>query len=156
MNAFVVGPNEGQLLGSMGIRIRIVVTSEQTNGLFSMIEMSAPPGFRAPPTLHRHTDIEWHGHVLEGTVKMTLDGREVTVPAGGLVFVPRGTSFNWWNGSATEPVRWTCTYAPGGFEKYFGDVAAALNALGRPPTPADLGQLAPPLWKKHGIEPVAG
>lgn len=155
MQAFVVGPNDGQMMEAMGIKIRFVVTGEQTNGLFSTIEMTAPPGFRAPPMLHKHVDIEWHGRVLSGRVQMVIDGQEVSIPEGGLVFVPRGTAFKWWNASATEPVRWTCTYAPAGFEKYFVEMGETLRALGRPPTPADLAQAAPPLWKKHGIEVVA-
>ena len=156
MEAFVVSPSEGQLVEGMGIKIRILVTGAQTGGLFSTIEMTAPPGFRAPPALHRHVDIDWHARVLSGTVVMNLDGREVTIPAGGFVFVPRGAAFKWWNGSATEPVSWTCTYAPSGFEQYFVEIAAAVNSLGRAPVPGDLAVIAPPLWKKHGVEVVPG
>lgn len=155
MESFTVLANEGQLIEGFGSKIRIVVSAEQTGGAFSCVDFTAPPGFRAPPALHRHRDLDWHAHVVSGTVAMRLGERDVTVGAGGFLFIPRGTAFRWWNASQTEPVRWLLTYTPGGFEKYFGELAAAFAALGRPPTQEDLATVVPPLWAKYGIEVVS-
>jgi mannose-6-phosphate isomerase-like protein (cupin superfamily) len=156
MAGFVSQSNEGTTQEGLGLRITIRVPSAATEGRMAAIEMVAPAGFVAPPFLHRHTDLDWQGHVLDGAVAMILDGQRVTIEAGGLVVVPRGTAFQWWNASADRPVRWLCTYAPGGFENYFGEVATALQSLGRPPTREDLMAVVPPLWKRYNIEMVPG
>jgi mannose-6-phosphate isomerase-like protein (cupin superfamily) len=154
VSAFVSLPGEGRAIDGAAFSIRVRVPSEAVGGALGVIEMVAAPGAKGPPVLHRHTDIDWHGHVLEGTVAMELDGSVVTLPAGSMVLVPRGTAFRWWNDSATDPVRWVCTYTPGGFERYFTDMADALGSLGRPPTPADIAAAAPALWARHGVEVV--
>jgi mannose-6-phosphate isomerase-like protein (cupin superfamily) len=154
MRGHVSLPGEGQLLDAIGCRIRIRIPSEATDGRASAIEMEAPGGFTAPPLRHRHLDLDWQGHVLEGTVAMELDGQLVTIPGGGIVTVPRGVAFKWWNASADRPVRWVCSYFPGGFERYFVELVTALGGLGRPPSRDDLATLVPPLWKKYGIEAI--
>jgi hypothetical protein len=47
----------------------------------------------------------------------------------------------------TEPARWVNVYAPGGFEGYFADAAAALPA-DSPPDPAALAAIA----SRYGLE----
>jgi quercetin dioxygenase-like cupin family protein len=152
MPAFVTTPEEGERVLAVGCTVTVRVPSEKTGGSFGMVEFVAPPGFAAPPALHRHADIDWYAHVLEGSIAMTLDGSDVVVPTGGIVYIPRNTAFRWSNASKTEPARWLITYTPGGFERYFAELAREFAALGRPPTPADLGDIVKPLWRKHGIE----
>ena len=156
MPAQLSQPGDGQVLEGLGCRITIRLTAQATDQRLAAIEMEAPPGFAAPPMRHRHLDLDWQGYVVAGSVAMELDGKPVTIPEGGLVAVPRGVAFKWWNASATEPVRWICTYAPGGFEQYFVELLAAMSALGRPPTRDDLMTVVPPLWKKYNIEVVPG
>jgi mannose-6-phosphate isomerase-like protein (cupin superfamily) len=155
MAGFVVGIGEGRQLECFGCRFEVKVSAAQTGGEFSVVEMAAPPGFRAPPALHRHPDMDWHAYVLEGAVAMDLDDRAVTVERGAVVVIPRGTAFRWSNASSTEPVRWLLTYTPGGFENYFFELGEALAALKRPPVQEDLATIVPPLWKKHGVEIVS-
>jgi quercetin dioxygenase-like cupin family protein len=138
----------------MGSRIAIRVPSEATDGAFSVVEVEAPPGFRAPPTRHRHPDVDWYGAVQEGEVAIELDGHVARVPAGSVVVVPRGVAFRWSNASDDEPVRLTFTYVPGGFERFFVDLVDGLKALDRAPTGADMARMAPPLWARHGVEVV--
>lgn len=154
--SFVVPGGEGQRVELGPVSLTIRVPSSRVGGAFSVVDFTAAPGFRAPPVLHKHADMDWSAHVLSGAAAMQLDDRQVRVDAGGLVVIRRGTAFRWWNASDTEPVRWLLTYTPGGFEQYFLDLAQAFSALGRPPTPADLAAVVPPLWAKHGVEIVPG
>jgi hypothetical protein len=71
------------------------------------------------------------------------------VETGGWLYVPRGTPFRWWN-AHNGPTRWQLTYAPGGFEQYFVELAAAI-AEHAPKTPQALAELARPLWAKYGV-----
>jgi Cupin domain len=92
--------------------------------------------------------------VEEGEVAMELDGREHRITAGGLVVVPRGVAFRWWNPSTEHGVRWHCTYTPGGFERFFMQMFERLKALGPAATPAQMAAVAQSLWGEHRVETV--
>jgi len=54
-----------------------------------------PPRFIAPLHLHRNDDEAWY--VLEGTLSVRVDDRDVEAKAGEAVFAPRGTAHTYWN-----------------------------------------------------------
>ena len=135
-----------------GNRLTIRVAAAETGGRCSVVDFEVAPGFVAPPIRHRHHDMDWHAVVTDGELAFDLDGEERRVRTGGVVYVPRGTAFRWWNASRDHAARWMITYVPGGFEQYFVELVAAVRALGRVPTPPEMGALAAPLWKKHGVE----
>jgi hypothetical protein len=88
--------------------------------------------------------------VLEGEIAVEHEGGATRiVGADSWIYVPRGTPFRWWN-ARNEPARWLLTYAPGGFEQYFVDLAEAMVA--NPPRgPEALAALARPLWTRYGV-----
>jgi mannose-6-phosphate isomerase-like protein (cupin superfamily) len=137
----------------MGSRMIIRVRSEETGGAFSVVEMQVPPRFQAPPVLHRHVDVDWYGFVEEGEVAMQLDEETHRIPRGGIVVVPRGVAFRWWNPSDQNGVRWHTTYTPGGFERFFEQMVARLRALDHP-TPAAMAGIAASLWAEYRVETV--
>jgi mannose-6-phosphate isomerase-like protein (cupin superfamily) len=97
-----------------------------------IVEYEAPPGYAPPPVLHRHTREAFGIYVLAGAVGVAFEDREVTVAAGGLVWVPRGTWFRWWV-AGDQPVRWLGMFLPGGFEGFFAatrDAARSAAATG--------------------------
>ena len=145
---------EGTALNVMGSRVLIRVTAEETGGAFSVVELAVPPGFQAPPVLHRHVDVDWYGFVEEGEVAMDLDGEEQRIRAGGIVVVPRGVAFRWWNPSAEHGVRWHCTYTPGGFERFFMKMFERLKEFGGAPTPQQMAAVAQALWAEFHVETV--
>jgi mannose-6-phosphate isomerase-like protein (cupin superfamily) len=154
VHSLVLQRGEGTVLEVMRSRVLIRVSSEETGGAFSVVEMNAPAGFQAPPVLHRHLDVDWYGFVEQGEVAMELDGREERIRAGGIVVVPRGVAFRWWNPSAEEGVRWHCTYTPGGFERFFIQMYERLTELGGAATPPQMASIAQSLWAEHHVETV--
>lgn len=138
----------------MASRVAIRVRAEDTAGAFSVVEMEVPPGFQAPPVLHRHSDVDWYALVEDGEIAIELDGVEHRAGRGSVVVVPRGVAFRWRNASDEHGVRWLATYAPGGFERFFIDMVERLQRLGHPPTPSDMTAIAQPLWRQHGVETV--
>ena len=56
-----------------------------------------PPRYIAPLHLHRDDDEAWY--VLSGVLRVRVGDRDVEVPAGGGVLVPRGTPHTYWNPS---------------------------------------------------------
>ena len=95
MKPIVQRDGEGQVLEVMASRVTIRIRAEDTGGAFSVVEMQVPAGFRAPPLLHRHIDVDWYALVQEGEIDIELGGIEYRVSGGGLVVVPRGTAFRW-------------------------------------------------------------
>lgn len=134
-----------------GSQIRILLQSEQGAG-FSLIEMKVPPGFVAPPIPHCHTKEVATFIVREGAVVVTLDGVEHHVETGGIAVVAPETMFTWRNANDDQGVHLLCTYTPGGFERFFLDVGAALQQRGASDvTPEIMQEIIPPLWKKYGL-----
>jgi mannose-6-phosphate isomerase-like protein (cupin superfamily) len=54
-----------------------------------------PPRYIAPLHVHRTDDEAWY--VLEGALVVRAGDRDIEVPAGGAVIVPRGTPHTFWN-----------------------------------------------------------
>lgn len=118
---------------------------------FSVIEMHAAAGFSGPPMPHHHTREEASFLVLEGSLAVTVGGRDVALPTGAFAHIPIGVDFMWRNASTSAPVRFLCVYAPAGLEQMFRDIEGAFAARGGPPTPASMREVMPPSWQKYGI-----
>ena len=62
-----------------------------------------PPRSIAPLHVHHSDDEAWY--VLEGSLRVRVGERDIDVPAGGAVLVPRGTPHTYWNPDAS-PTRY--------------------------------------------------
>ena len=121
--AYVLAPGEGRSidLGAFGMTVK--ATSEETGGVFSLLEADEPPGFGPP--LHIHHDAAEAFYVLEGEYVMFLDDREVRCPAGAFVFIPAGMRHGFRVGSA--PSRKLNFYFPAVMIGYFDDLSDAMR-----------------------------
>lgn len=63
------------------------------------------PGGRIP--CHRHDTIEHEQVVIEGSMVISLDGRENQVAPGDSIFIPAGVS-HWYENRGQVPVRFVC------------------------------------------------
>lgn len=92
------------------------------DGDLSVMERTLPPGGRRPPA-HRHTNCCEAYFVLDGTVAVRIDDRELIVRREGFVLVPRGTLHTFGNAAQVE-ARLLVIHAPA-MDAYF----AALHEL---------------------------
>ncbi len=83
-----------------------------------------PPRYIAPLHVHRMDDEAWY--VLEGALVVRSGDRDVEVPAGGAVIVPRGTPHTFWN-PQPGPTRYVLVMTP-----RIRSLIDALHALGGP------------------------
>ena len=122
-DAFVLAPGEGRSidLGAFGMTVK--ADSDETNGVFSLLEAEEPPGFGPP--LHIHHDAAEAFYVLEGEYVMFLDDREVSCPAGSFIFIPAGTRHGFRVGPV--PSRKLNFYFPAVMVGYFDDLSDALH-----------------------------
>lgn len=123
--------------------VTIQATAADSDGRLAVIEYDVAPGFPGPP-LHVHPFDEFF-YVLEGEVTFGLGDSEVTLEAGGYVYVPGEEAHTFLNRSA-QPARLLVVAVPGGFEEFFRAVAAA-TADGQMPDPETMARLN----AEHGV-----
>ena len=120
-------------MGGLGVVYK--VTGAATGGAFAIVEHPLRPGALAgPPHTHAHEDE--FSYVLEGRVGFLVGEEAFEADEGAYVAKPRGLAHTFWNAGAA-PARIMEMIAPGGFERYFEELAAIL-AVGPEP---DIGRI---------------
>jgi quercetin dioxygenase-like cupin family protein len=130
----VARPNQDETLphlGLVGDTYTILVTGNDTDGKYTLIDMHVPPGGGPPP--HRH-DFEEMFSVLEGEVEVTFRGEKLVAKAGETINVPANAPHAFRN-AATEPARLLCMCTPPGQEEFFAEVGIPVDARTEPPAP---------------------
>ena len=130
------------------IEIRFRLQSEQTAGALTVFEFLVPAQARVPVP-HSHEAFDETVYGLEGTMSWTLDGRQVEVGPGEVLFIPRGHVHHFVNQDA-QPVRQLSVITPGLLgPAYFLDVAQVLQTGG----PPDVQRLME-VMRRHGLRPA--
>src|SRR5262245_61260288 len=121
-----IGPDEGEYtdLGSVGVRF--MIWTEESGGGFSLVEHPIRQRHLCAP-LHRHTREDEYSYVLEGRMGAILGDDVVYAETGDTVFKPRDQWHTFWN-TGDEPCRILEIIAPGGFERFFEEFGAFLEA----------------------------
>jgi mannose-6-phosphate isomerase-like protein (cupin superfamily) len=117
-----------------------------TNGRFSLMERTLPPGGRMPPP-HRHGGNEEAYFVLDGTVEFRVAGEVFEGTSGTFVLVPSGEDHTFGN-TSTQPARLLVLHAPG-LDRYFADLEQLWAGTEPPEREAELE-----LMRRHGMEPA--
>ena len=123
-----LGPNE----------VVVRLSGEDTEGEFSLLEYTAPPGGPSPaPHVHEETDEVIF--VLDGELQCTVVEDTVTAGAGDTIWVPRGSPHTFEVAGSREAwfLLW---YSPAGFEGYFEEMGEFLDTL--PPGPPDMDDVS--------------
>ena len=142
----VRGPGEGEsILGGAAV---FKAQVSDGDGTFALSEITLPPGYPGP-VLHRHARMLDSFYVLEGTLTIRLaKDEEVEAGPGFFGAMPPGTVHSFANRSDGF-VRALNLMAPGGFEQYLKEFAAA-SRPGEPPDPAVMAEIA----SRYDFEPV--
>ena len=140
--AFVLRPGDGRSIDLGGFRMSVKATGDQTNGAFSMLEATEPPGFGPP--LHIHHDAAEAFYVLEGEYHIFLEDRESHCPAGSFIYIPAGVRHGFRVGAVAS--RKLNLYTPAAMVGYFDDIAGVTGDL----DPEALAEIA----ERHSMEVV--
>jgi quercetin dioxygenase-like cupin family protein len=90
-------------------------TSDETGGAFLMFEDRLDEGKSTP--LHRHPDADETFYMLEGEIRLHIDGTEQRLAAGGIAVIPRGIPHAF---MVTSPqARMLCLQTPGGGDAFY-------------------------------------
>ena len=114
----------------VGDTYSVLISGEQTNGRYCLIDMHVPDGGGPPP--HRH-DFEEMFTVLEGEIQFTFRGETVTAAAGSTVNIPANAPHFFRNVSGRD-ARLLCMCTPAGQDEYFLRIGDRLESrTARPP-----------------------
>jgi mannose-6-phosphate isomerase-like protein (cupin superfamily) len=142
----VLGPGGGDSVLMGGLGARLMIDSATAAGGFALVEHPIAPRTLAAP-LHRHANEDEYSYVLEGRVGVQLGEETLEAGPGELVFKPRGQWHAFWN-PGDEPTRLLEIISPGGFERYFEEIAPLLPP--HRPEPDFAGLAA--VQAKYGLE----
>lgn len=125
-NIGITGKEEGKTLGVAGGNYRIIISGQQTGGVYAVIEMHVPPGGGPPP--HAHPDFQETFYVLEGEVLFKTEAGNSVVSQGGFVNIPLGGAIHCFQNVSGNMAKLLCTVMPAGLEQVF-------EAIGQPVGP---------------------
>jgi quercetin dioxygenase-like cupin family protein len=156
----MIAPGEGRTVWLGGVGVVFKVLAEETGGAFSIVEHPVLPGTLVPP--HLHHDEDELSYIVDGRFGVRIGDRVLQADPGAYVFKPRGIPHTFWN-ATDEPARLIEFIWPGGFERFFEELAAAFDAGAGTPDPATINELAdryhtpfvmdwvPELESEHGV-----
>ncbi|SDF40723.1 Cupin domain-containing protein [Lentzea fradiae] len=116
-------------LSVAGNTYAMLVTGEQTEGRYCLIDMHVPDGGGPPP--HRH-DFEEMFTVLEGEIEFTFRDEKHVAKAGTTVNIPANAPHRFRNVSGA-PARMLCMCTPAGQDEFFRRVGDEVDSQDSPP-----------------------
>jgi mannose-6-phosphate isomerase-like protein (cupin superfamily) len=148
----IARPNEDEKLphiGLVGDTYTILLSGNDTDGRYCLIDMLVPPG--GGPGPHRH-DFEESFTILEGEIEATFRGKKSVVRSGETVNIPANAPHSFTNASK-QTVRLLCICAPAGQEEFFAQVGAAVATRTSPPPKLDKAGQAGFMTKAQQLAP---
>jgi mannose-6-phosphate isomerase-like protein (cupin superfamily) len=133
---YLHGPETRETLLDGPIGAILLLGPETSGGHFSLVEHPLAP-HALGALVHTHRNEDEYSLVLEGTIGVEVGEETFEAGPGSVVAKPRGVPHAFWN-ATSEPARILELIVPGGFERYFVELAE----LFAKPGPPDLGTLA--------------
>jgi len=122
--ARLVEPGQGKTIMLFAVRFDYKVTSADSGGALSALEVTIPPKTLVKP--HNHSREDEFTVVLAGTVGARVGDRVVDAGPGASMVKPRGIPHAMWN-PGPEPATVLEVLSPGGLERYFEELAPVLG-----------------------------
>jgi mannose-6-phosphate isomerase-like protein (cupin superfamily) len=135
-----------------GMLAEVKASTADTNGMYALVEITAPAGLQTP--LHVHYREDEGFYVLEGSVTIDVGEQTVELGAGQHAFGPRDIPHRFTVGPDGAHMIWVLT--PSGFEDFIGDVSVPAEAPTVPPAHVLPPEDAAEIVLKHGMELLPG
>ena len=152
----VSNPDDANLphLSVVGDTYTVLVSGNQTEGRYCLIDMLVPDG--SGPPLHRHSFEEMFT-LLEGELEFIFRGQTMNVAQGATVNIPANAPHQFRNASG-KTVHMLCMCTPAGQEEFFAQVGDRVASRTSPPPElskeeqAERGKKAAKLAPKYRTE----
>ena len=145
--ATILEAGQGTLLSARGSAMFFKATRASTDGAFSLMERTLPPGGRKPPA-HVHTNCEEAFYVLDGEVEFSL-GETTTVGRRDTFVLVPGKVVRTFANAGTTPARLLVIHAPE-MDVYFEELQALWSGDIPPTYDAEIESM-----HRLGMEPAA-
>jgi quercetin dioxygenase-like cupin family protein len=148
VDSVVRKPDEGQAFWMLGGLYEVKVSSDESDGAMTVMEMTIPAGAAPPPHTHPGTESVY---VLEGNLRYHIAGDTHEGGPGTFFYIGPGVVENF---EPIDDLRILVIYTPGGIEKFFAEAGEEAQRREVPPPatePPDLERLIA-IGKKNGME----
>ena len=135
-----------------GMLAEIKASAADTNGQYTLVEITAPAGLQTP--LHVHYREDEGFYVLEGSVTIEVGEATVELGAGQHALGPRDIPHRFTVGPDGARMIWVLT--PTGFEDFIDEVSVPAEAPTVPPAHVLPPENAAEIVLKHGMELLPG
>lgn len=149
-NAFTVAHGEGDAYWFNTTLVEVKATGEQTNRVFSLVQVLSPPGSETP--LHINNNEEVTYYVLEGELTFTVGEKTIKGLPGSCIYVPRQIKHKF-KIEGSSPARMLNMYTPAGREQLFIEMSMPADEYKLPSGPIkfDMDRLITTA-QKYGVE----
>jgi quercetin dioxygenase-like cupin family protein len=127
------------------------VLGEDTNGAYSVAEVTAGAEMGPPPHIHRRADESFY--ILEGTFDFSLAGQAFSAGPGAFVHLPKGVVHTHRAGGG-KSARAIVIQSPAGVERFIEEAGKRATDLSARPAPPEMSELERivAIALKHDIE----
>ena len=112
---YMLSNAEGQFLQALGASVAIKATSEQTDGVFNLFQVSCPPEYSTPLHIHYTEDVAIY--VLDGRLTFYWGSEKKEAVADSFFYQPRGTPHGF-RVDGDMPARILYMTMPAGFDRF--------------------------------------
>ncbi|WP_338869806.1 cupin domain-containing protein [Spirosoma sp. SC4-14] len=143
-----------ELRAYQGGFFRVLVSPEQTDGNFALVDFTLPKGSEPPRHVHGHEDETFY--LLEGSVEFEIGNAIVLGKVGQAVFAPRTVAHQF--RIQSEQARMLTLITPGDFVNFFREFSVSIDQepitiqapQGPPPTDV-LDRLVARMTERFGV-----
>jgi len=118
----LIKKNEGISLHIANGQYRTIISGNQTEGKYAIIEMNVPPG--GGPGPHAHKDIEEVFYVSDGKVDFYTENGLHKAKAGDTIRIPLGGAVHAFKNVSDNDAMLICTVYPAGLDEMFAEINA--------------------------------
>jgi len=146
-----LGPSEGDAFSVVGDIYRVLASSRQTGGVYTLVENRVSPNNGPPPHIHSREDESFF--VLEGELEFQVGDEKITARPGAFIQGPRGVAHSFRNNTQL-PARVLVFVMPAGFENFVKEFAQPVASFDSPAIPASKDEVDKLLAAapKYGIQ----
>jgi len=149
----ITEPRGGNSVAFAGGSYRVLISGEQTNNEFAVIDMIVPP--QSGPNPHAHAAIQESFYIIEGVLTFRTETQHYLAGKGAFIEIPLGGAIHNFKNETDNNAHVLCMVAPSGMEKMFLELGEPVEAGEirpmTPPTPEALVRIKA-VAEKYGQE----
>ena len=128
-----ISSEEGYSVSVVGDTHRTIISGQQTNGAYALVEMLIPPNGGPPP--HSHVETQEAFYIIDGQIEVITKEKKYSATKGSYVNIPINGPVHKFTNKTDKTAHLLCFLTPAGMEKMFEEVGkpVAPNAFLPPP-----------------------